>query len=328
MIKKIKALIIEFSSFSFLEKNENAETFIIIFESMKNLEIMIIDLNNRSFSHYFTDLHTDLNDDQNFVYLQTDLKIKSSIIIVQTDMKNTNSALFTYVMILDRYISKKFCEMMIDSNASTKSTAEYDQYLTFKKNYTDSYVDLDLSRTKAVNVQFNIESANSIESLIIDTSFEIMKFHVMKTNTSFLLSLVDTNRLKVYFNNVINSSIQMIKISDEILCKKKLFSVIRRFDHEFLLWKNFMQIYVNQFFDFNFCYRIKTELRQVHRRFDHLSIRKLHDLLEPFNHETKNSVLKKLIKFCTFCQKREKSFERFKFILKDDDVKFQLFNNS
>jgi hypothetical protein len=62
-----------------------------------------------------------------------------------------------------------------------------------------------------------------------------MKFHVIKADTSFLLSLADMNRLKVYFNNVTNSLIQMIKISDEILRKKKSFSIIRRFGHEFLL---------------------------------------------------------------------------------------------
>jgi hypothetical protein len=86
-----------------------------------------------------------------------------------------------------------------------------------------------------VNVQFDIESASSIKLLIIDISFEIMKFHVNKADTSFLLSLADMNRLKVYFNNVINLLIQMIKTSDEVLRKKKSFSIIRRFDHEFLL---------------------------------------------------------------------------------------------
>jgi hypothetical protein len=145
-----------------------------------------------------------------------------------------------------------------------------------------------------------------------------MKFQMIKTDTSFLLSLADMNRLKVYFNNVTNSLIQMMKISDEILRKKKNFSVIRRFDHEFLLWKKFMQIYVNQFFNLNSCYLIETELRQLHRRFDHSSIRKLHDLLKRLDHEVKKSVLKKLFKFCTFCQKHEKSSERFKFILRND----------
>ncbi len=327
LIKEMKVLMIEFSSLlSLLEKNENTETFIIIFESMKNFEMMIVDLINRLFSHYLIDAHTDINDQslndqsQKLVHLQISLKneffiIALHIIIVHTDMKNTNLDSFAYVIIFNRYISEKFHEVMIDSNASTKSTAEYEQYLAFNKmNLT---IDLNLFRTETVNVQFDIESTSSIKSLIIDISFEIMRIHVIKTNISCLQNLADMNRLKVYFNNVTNSLIQMIN-TNEILRKKRSFSVIRRFEHEFLLWRNFMQTYINQFFDLNLCYLIETELRQLHRRFDHLFIRKLHDLLERFDHEVKKSVLKKLSKFCTFCQKHEKSSESFKFILRDD----------
>jgi hypothetical protein len=228
--KEMKALMIEFSSFSLIENDSNAETFIITFESVKNSELMIIDLINRSLNHYLIDFHTDLND-QIINHLQISLKKE----LLHTDMKNINSDSFAYIMIFDRYISEKFYEMMIDSNASTKSIAEYEQYLAFKKNKIDSSVDLNLSRTETANVQFDIESASSIKSLIIDISFEIVKFHVIKADTSFLLSLADMNRLKVYFNNVTNSLIQMIKISDEILRKRRSFSVIRRFDHGFLL---------------------------------------------------------------------------------------------
>jgi hypothetical protein len=47
LIKEMKALMINFSSFlSLFEKNSNAETFIIIFESMKNFESMTTDLVN------------------------------------------------------------------------------------------------------------------------------------------------------------------------------------------------------------------------------------------------------------------------------------------
>jgi GTP:adenosylcobinamide-phosphate guanylyltransferase len=216
LIKEMKALMIEFSSFSLLEKN-NAETFIIIFESMKNFESMITDLVNRSFSHYLIDFHTDMK--------EICSKKEFSIITVHTDMKNINSDSFAYVMIFDRYISEKFYEVMIDSSASTKSTAEYDQYLAFNKmNLT---IDLNFVRTETVNVQFDIESASSIESLTIDISFEVVKFHVIKTNISFLLSLADMNRLKVYFNNVENTLIMIIQ-------NRKL-SIIRRFDHGFLL---------------------------------------------------------------------------------------------
>jgi hypothetical protein len=216
LIKEMKALMIEFSSFSFFEKNFNAETFIIIFRSMKNLELMTTDLVNRSLSHYLIDFHTDINDQ---ISLKTEL--------LHTDMKDINSDSFAYVMIFDRYISEKFYEIMIDSGASTKSTAEYDQYLAFNK--MNLIIDLNLSRTETVNVQFDIESASSIESLIIDTSFDIVKFHVIKTDTSFLLSLADMNRLKVYFNNVKNILIMIAQF------EKSLLSVIRRFGHGFSL---------------------------------------------------------------------------------------------
>ncbi len=45
-----------------------------------------------------------------------------------------------------------------------------------------------------------------------------------------------------------------------------------------------MQAYI----DLNLCYLIETKLRQLHRRFDHSSTRKLHDLLERVDHEVKN----------------------------------------
>jgi hypothetical protein len=79
-----------------------------------------------------------------------------------------------------------------------------------------------------------------------------------------------------------------------------------------------MQTYIDQSFDLNLCYLIETELRQLHRRFDHSSTRKLHDLLERADHDVKKSAVEKLIKFCSFCQKHEKSSERFKFTLRDD----------
>jgi hypothetical protein len=193
---------------------------------MKNFELMTTDLVNRSFSHYLIDFHTDIND-QTIDYFQISSKNGFSIIIVHTDMKNINSDSFAYVMIFDRYINEKFYEMMIDSNVSTKSTAEYEQYLAFKRHKIDRIIDLNVFRAEAVNVQFDIESASSIESLIIDISFEIVKFHVIKTDISFLLSLADMNRLKVYFNNVEN-------ILNMIIQNRKL-SIIRRFDHGFLL---------------------------------------------------------------------------------------------
>jgi hypothetical protein len=105
-----------------------------------------------------------------------------------------------------------------------------------------------------------------------------------------------------------------------MITKNKNLSVIRRFDHEFLLWKNsyFLHLYIAQSFNSNLCYLIDVELRQLHRRFDHSFITKLHDLLERSDHDVKKLVIEKLTKFCIFCQKYAKSSERFKFTLKDE----------
>jgi hypothetical protein len=120
------------------------------------------------------------------------------------------------------------------------------------------------------------------------------------------------NRLKVYFNNVENTLF--------MITKNRNLSMIRLFDHDFLLWKNsyFLHSYITQSFNFYFYYLTDIELRQLHKRFEHSFIMKLHDLLKRFDHEVKKAVLKKLTKFCIFCQKYAKSSERFKFMLKDD----------
>jgi hypothetical protein len=207
---------IEFSSSSSSDKSSATKTFMTAFESMKTSKIMIIDLANRSFSHFLI---------KQFILLQISLK-DDEVNNLQIDMKNVD--FFTYVTTdrINRYNSQNFYEIMIDSDASRYSTAEYEQYLAYVKNNDKR---MNIIKAKTIHVQFDIDFIFSIESLTIDISIETVKFHIVKVDTSFLLSLADMNRLKVYFNNVEN-----------ILIKKKIrkndvFSVILRFDHDFLL---------------------------------------------------------------------------------------------
>jgi hypothetical protein len=298
---EMKTLIVNLPALSLISNNlPNVETFMISFESVKNAEMMITNLANRSLSHFLiNNLHINMKN-QTENDLQTDLKIDHLL------MKDIN--LFTYI-IIDRYTSEMFYDIMIDSKASVRSIVDYEQYLAFIKNTS---IKLNSIKVEAINVQFEIRSILSIELLIIDISFALVKFHVIKADTSFLLSLADMNRLKVYFNNIENILFMIIKNRD--------LSIIKRFDHDFLLWKNsyFLHSYIVQSFNFNLCYLIDVELRQFHRRFDHSFILKLHALLERSGHEIEMTALKKLTKFCTFCQKYAKFSERFKFILKND----------
>jgi hypothetical protein len=218
---------VNLSALSLISDNlSNAETFITSFDLVENAnaEIMITDLANRSLNHFLiNNLHISMNN-QTSDDLQTSLKMIHFPDFTHICMKNID--FFTYI-IIDRYTFEMFYDIMIDSDVSTRSTAEYDQYLAFKKNNIDSSADLNPIKANAINVQFEIESISSIESLTIDISFELMKFHVVKTDTSFLLSLADMNRLKVYFNNIENILFMIIK--------NRSLSVIRRFDHDFLL---------------------------------------------------------------------------------------------
>jgi hypothetical protein len=310
LIDKMKTLIMNLSILSslslFSNSNNlsNVETFIISFDSVHNAKILTSNLANRSLSHFLiNNLHISLKMTHSFAFVQSDLNVS---IFVHICMKNIDS--FTYI-IIDRYTFAVFYEIIIDSKASIQSIVDYEQYLAFIKNI---FIELDSIKVEAINVQFEIESILSLKSITIDISMRLVKFHVIKADTFFLLSLADINRLKVYFNNVENILF--------MITKNRSLSIIRRFDHDFLLWKNshFLHSYITQFFEFNLCYLIDVELRQLHKRFDHSFVAKLHDLLKRFDHEVKKAVLKKLTKFCTFCQKYAKSSERFKCILKND----------
>ncbi len=212
LIDEMKTSIVNLSALSLISDNfSNVETFIISFDFVENAnaEIMITNLANRSLSHFL------INN------LHISMKTTHLSDFVHICMKNID--LFTYI-IIDRYTSEMFYDIMIDSKASVRSIVDYEQYLAFIKNIS---IDLNRTKTDAVNVQFGIESISSVESLTIDTSFGLVKFHVIKADTSFLLSLADMNRLKVYFNNIENILFMIIKNRD--------LSIIRRFDHDFLL---------------------------------------------------------------------------------------------
>ena len=141
-----------------------------------------------------------------------------------------------------------------------------------------------------------------------------IEFHVIRTNISFLLCLTNMNRLNVYLNNLIN----------KLIMKKNSIFIIRRFDHSWLLWENFLWFYIVNSFNENSCFLIDVELKQLHRHFDHLFVEKLHRLRKRSKHEVNKIVLDKFIEICVFCQKHDWLSNRFKFILRKN-VEFNYF---
>jgi hypothetical protein len=109
-----------------------------------------------------------------------------------------------------------------------------------------------------------------------------------------------TNNLHIVMKNEHHSNLH-------ISMKKKHHSMIRRYDHAFFLWKISAQSLIAKSFDQNSYFFIEIELRRLHRRFDHFSIRRLQTILDRSDHEINFQTIKYLIKYCHHCQIHEKS---------------------
>ena len=296
--EKMKILMLNISAISNDSDVENIEGFFTSFGPItQNADTMATDLTNRAFTHSIK-LVSDFT-------INVDTKI--SIVDPNTDP-------FAYIA-TERYTANEFYGIMIDTGASKRFTVDYGQFLTYSKD-NNGQIFINTENVEAVHVQFEIDSISFMRSINVTTFIRSIEFHVVKIDTPFLLCLADMNCLKVYYNNIKN-----------ILTSNNMFMpVIRRFDHSFLLWEKSLRSYITDFFDHNPCYLIDTKLRQLHRRFGHSFALKLRRILERFKHEDDliKTALNKLTEYCTFCQKHEKSPERFKFILREN-VNFNYF---
>ncbi len=195
---------------------------------------------------------------------------------------------FIYISIIEsRYDDREFKSILMNCDAARQSTTEIEQFTALQRLNDSIQLDKSIVESK---IQFDIDSISIMSTIKLNTSLKQLIFHIVEVNTPFLLCLVDLDRLDVYFNNLTNELMQKRIIILQIDMKKpssiiilqtdmknvNLFSIIRRYEHAFLLWKILNQTLIVEFFDENFFYLIEIELRRLHRRFDHLSARRLH----------------------------------------------------
>ena len=151
-------------------------------------------------------------------------------------------------------------------------------------------------------------TTSSIDAVYLKTSLGTMHFHIVNVNTPFLLCLKNMNRLKAVFDNIVNQIVQ----------SNAKHSIIRRYDHAFLLWHTSVYCIVKKSLNINFCFLTEVELRRFHRRFEHSSVRRLHQMLKRSDHNVKMKALRHLTKYCEHCQKHDKSSNKFSFTIKND----------
>ena len=142
---------------------------------------------------------------------------------------------------------------------------------------------MNVAFAESIIAHFEIRTAASIEKLTVDSFIDRIDFYVMQTDTSFSLCLQNMNKLRIYLNNLENQ----IVLRDE-----STISIVRFYKHSFLIWGFTL---IN--------YLIDTELRQLHRRFEHSSINKLVRTLKKTDYDDPEhrQMLQRIINFYTFC---------------------------
>ncbi len=217
---------------------------------------------------------------------------------------------FNYISITDsRYDDTEFKDILVDCDAADRSTEEMKQFKALQEISNNVVLN---KKTVESSIKFEIDNTLILEFVELNISLEIITFHIIEVNTSFLLCLNDFDRLDIYFNNLIN----------EIVQHERRHLVIRRYEHVFLLWKMLIQFLIFEFIDENSCLLIEIELRRLHRRFEHLSARRLYEILKRFDHDVEFRVIEHLIKYCHHCQMHEKFSDRFIFSIKNEDIQF------
>ena len=122
-----------------------------------------------------------------------------------------------------RYDFSEFKDLLIDSEAATRSIGGMGQLKTLQK--LDNTIKFDTSIVGSANFIFDMSSTGSIGSINLNTSIKLITFHIVQINTLFFFCFVDLDRANVYFNNVSNRVIQM----------DRFYFVIRRYGHVFLM---------------------------------------------------------------------------------------------
>ncbi|KAI9034746.1 Ribonuclease H-like domain, partial [Aspergillus affinis] len=298
LVTDIRTFVSEAETDLIEEEYNLIDTFVTSFGSITTEQAMITtsELTNRSFTHCINDQ-------------------KFSNPIVDTDPFSYNA---TITSASDtRYNSKIFMGIMIDTGASSKSTAVYGQFQALQN--TEN-ITLDTSTAGQVNVQFGIGITSSIGSAKVSTPIGNIQFYIVNADTPFLLCLADIDNLGIYYNNLKNVIVTPKPVTPFNSATKSFVEipVIRRFGHPFLLWNSALSSYLTSSFDMNPCFLTDVKLRKLYCRFGHPSVDRLQTLLRSAGYEPNTAALEYLTKFCHYCQKFSKSSGRFRFNLKDE----------
>ncbi|KAF7926616.1 hypothetical protein EAE99_005811 [Botrytis elliptica] len=196
----------------------------------------------------------------------------------------------------DRYSANTFQGIIPDTGASGVSTAGEFQVQALER-------EKGISRTKGAehNIKFGKGTVRSQGDITVQTPIGIITFFIVSTNTPFLICIQDMDRLHVTLDNISN----VLRQGD------KAIPIVRKWGHPFMLLDQVEETVI-------YHHLTENELRQIHRRFGHPSVRKLINILNRAGHtDIDSQTIEKLNKVCKHCQLHTKSPGRFKFTINE-----------
>ncbi|KAI0997705.1 hypothetical protein K3495_g10485 [Podosphaera aphanis] len=160
----------------------------------------------------------------------------------------------------DRYSSYEFQGIMPDTGAAGVSPAANPQFEGLER--LKPMTKLDTSTAGNYNIKIGKSIAKSIGTTLVNTPLGEILFHVVPANTPFLFCVQDMDQMGVYLDDLRNVLVQ----------GDKPVPIVRKWGHPFMLLE--IEQTLAQF------HLTETELKRLHRRFGHSSVRRLERILQ------------------------------------------------
>jgi hypothetical protein len=211
--RRLKQFIIEI-------ENSQKNDFIAQFFEKLNIDIDVAFINNISIIDFVIE-EFDSESKTYFIAVDSinDLKTITAIIIMLVDktfkhrlistnniIVFSNSISYSYnVFIVSKYDDREFKNILIDYDVANHSSKDIEQFTILQR---ISKTFLILNKKRIISFKFDIDEIFSIDTINLKIFVDAITFHIVFVHISFLLCLVDMNRLRLYFNNLINMFIE------------------------------------------------------------------------------------------------------------------------
>ena len=198
------------------ENNENNDEFNQFFGDLtleakftKNEATFVVKMINSDFINMFFTSFENLQNTESLIIINlfADKAFKHRIICKnEVTVASVTSATYSFnATTSSHYDESEFKGLLINSNVAMRFTNGIDQLKIFQN--IKKIIKINISITNSANFIFEINNTFFINTINLNTSLKMIVFHIMQINTFFLFCFVDMNKLKAFFNNIINQFI-------------------------------------------------------------------------------------------------------------------------